>query len=363
MAIASVESRTINQLPQIVENLPVAERKIFDQILQVSASQVDIVLAAWQLPVALQHQQMVKVLNRWQGQVAKFNSARRQRLREATDDSWIRASIAKKASQDDFCTGRFRVDGLLPPIKGTHCEVSLSIASADAFHGVMPFEKHDPFIVPAQEEFLDRLEVAARFFVTANLIDDRAMYSSFMQNNLSQAGASIGYHGHAQVQQGKGFHEGAMEQLFDIQQRYREITGRNYLPDLIKAHQAVGLGVEKQGLHILPVLTPIKERQLLILADCFGQEQQEVLWKVFIHYTGPDGLGVSAFNFSIAYRPAGDGREWSSMPAAVISLVDRGSVGSLNSDIGGSELLLGSSVVAADPYTLQDSLRQAISVN
>ncbi len=209
---------------------------------------------------------------------------------------------------------------------------------------------------------MDRLDVADHFYEAAHRADERAIYSSFGQNNLERGGASLWYHGHAQLQQEIGSHEGVMEGLLDVFHTYRWKTGRDYFQDLFRAHQVVGLGVEKNGVMVMPFLTPTRDRHIRMLAYSFDEPQRDILFRILRYFMDEEGFDAKAFNFSIGYRPISyDGRDWGGFPAIIAEILDRGDIAKRNSDYGFSETLLKSYITSTDPYAVQEGIEQALA--
>ena len=104
---------------------------------------------------------------------------------------------------------------------------------------------------------------------------------------------------------------------------------------------------------LLAHVTPIKERELLLVGTAGGDERDrsfiDALARTLIAYR--DRIGVRSFNLAVWRPPLGDGAEaWGWLPP-IARIVDRGDPFQRSSDIGAMELY-GTPIVATDPYEL-----------
>ncbi|MES0329483.1 MAG: hypothetical protein ABUK06_04270, partial [Dehalococcoidales bacterium] len=158
--------------------------------------------------------------------------------------------------------------------------------------------------------------------------------------------ASI-YHGHAQVSLASGRHYAKIEALRRLAGGYRQRNGRNYFNDLFNVHHALGLAATANGVKILAPLTPFKDNELMIMGDGLDLPFKETVYKALAFFR--DRLGVKSFNLSLVTPPLSPTEEsWQDFPV-LCRLVDRGSLESLTSDIGGVEIYA-ASVVSSDPF-------------
>jgi hypothetical protein len=131
-------------------------------------------------------------------------------------------------------------------------------------------------------------------------------------------------------------------------------------------HRALGLVAgESEGVAIVSTLTPVKERELLIIGQP-GMDERDPAFaatvaRAVVAYR--DLLGVRAFNMALHRPPidhaAAPADRWDTMPP-VVHLVDRGDPDSHSSDIGAMELYA-AAVVGADPFAVADALREGFS--
>jgi len=117
----------------------------------------------------------------------------------------------------------------------------------------------------------------------------------------------------------------------------------------------LGLGGTWGTVRWLAHLTPVKEKETILLAPTLGPDLMAALARVLACFR--DELGVRAFNVAIILPPlAPVGDDWRDFPV-VARLVDRGDPTSATSDIGAMELFA-QPVVAFDPWRLAERLEQ-----
>ncbi|MGH2402015.1 MAG: hypothetical protein ACRDE6_04830, partial [Candidatus Limnocylindria bacterium] len=125
--------------------------------------------------------------------------------------------------------------------------------------------------------------------------------------------------------------------------------------DLVALHRDLGLAVDRvDGVTILAHLTPVKERELLIVGRGGMDERDPAFTDAVAHalIRYRDSIGVRSFNMALWRSPLGG---WKGFPP-IVRLVDRGDLAARPSDIGAMELY-GTPIVGSDPYDLVDALR------
>jgi galactose-1-phosphate uridylyltransferase len=232
-------------------------------------------------------------------------------------------------------------------VEGSHCITASNIAKYDGFHGLVIFNTHHPLLFD-EEAIIDYLEVGRRWAELAHQQDSSAIYYLFMWNCLWRSGASIP-HGHAQISLTRGMHYAKVEALRRAIAGYRQRTGRHYTDDLWRVHAGLGLGHERHGCRVMPHLTPIKEKETLIVGRAADADFARAIHEVLRCYV--DQLGVVSFNL-VVYQPppwvASAPEDWSDFPV-MARIVDRGNPINRTSDFGSMELYA-SSVIASDPF-------------
>jgi hypothetical protein len=153
----------------------------------------------------------------------------------------------------------------------------------------------------------------------------------------------------------RGMHYPRVEMLRRRSLSYDEQQGRDYFDDLWLVHEALGLGLERDGSRVFASLTPIKESEVIILGR--PSEDETALAGAIAHVIAKyREQGVVSYNLALLLPPlSADGNDWRRFPPHA-RLVDRGDTANKTSDIGGMELYA-ASVVAADPFRLADLLR------
>lgn len=364
MAIAeAVETRTIDQLPEIVSGLSGDEAQLFhgpNRIIEVRAYTGELDLGHLSLD-GLTTQLLIEPYNPWNHSRVVFNRERAKRLPELGDLSNLKAEILRTLHHNQFCNyqektpkNRFNGPGR---IESRFNVTAASLYMSAQSHGILIFE-HDPLAIPSEEAFLDRYEVADQWHEAAEDRSPDSVYHSIIENKLKKAGGTV-IHGHAQLAARPGRHEGDMEEYLDNTHWYYDKTGRDYFDDLFRAHQAVGLAIELDGIRAFPSLTPKKEAEVNVFADRFDAPARRFLHKLYSYFMSE----VSpAFNVMIGLRPQSyDGRDWGRVPGVIISIVSRGDPTRENSDIGGFEMM-GTKIVSTDPNLIKEGVTKAVAV-
>lgn len=307
---------------------------------------------------AVRRQTVVRVLDRVMLEGTVFAPLRARRPVDGggngAAEERLAAEIAATAG-DPFCdplaatpaAGWGRVRG----------EVSVSGANAaayDAEHGVLVVDAHDPLAFGAHS-VADLLATGRRWAAAARASDPSSDAYVFLWNCLWRAGGSI-IHGHAQVLLGRGGHHARLERWRRDAAAYG--SGSRYLDDLLAVHRDLGLAVPLPGVTLLAALTPVKERELWVVADPGVDDDdpafREAVGRTVVAYR--DALGVRAFNL-VLWRAPLDAR-WPEL-RPLVRLVDRGAPFVRPSDIGAMELFA-TPVVGADPFAVVAAMRTAL---
>jgi hypothetical protein len=226
------------------------------------------------------------------------------------------------------------------------------VAKFDGFHGVLIFDEPDPLRF-SEDQVRDYIDTGLRWAEAARKVDEDAKYFFFMWNCLGRAGASLS-HGHAQVALTKGMHYAKIEALRREALAYKEKHGSDYFEDLFAIHRSLGCGFENEGVRLLASLTPIKEREVILMAPTLSSELKMRLYEVLACFR--DSLGVVSFNVAIYMPPLSETEEsWEGFPVQV-RVVDRGDPKARASDWGAMEMYA-QSVVASDPFSVAVALK------
>ena len=239
-------------------------------------------------------------------------------------------------------------------VRVEHATTASNIAKYDRFHGVVDFDDHNPLHL-TPEKVSDYVSVGLEWGRRALEADPQALYPFLMWNCLWRAGGSI-IHGHAQVTATRGTHYPKVERLRRAAFSYAADHDCDYFADLYRLHEALGLSLPLRGVRAFASLTPVKEKELVVVGR--GPEDEALHRAVGALLQGyVVDLGVRAFNVAFYMPPLGPTEEdWSDFPT-VVYIVDRGDPANRTSDIGAMELYA-VSVVASDPFRVAHLLRE-----
>ena len=298
-------------------------------------------------------QNVVKVTNLATLEGTLFAPLRARRPVDGRAERSLADEIA--ATEDDpFCSPETGTPAdTFGRIRGARMITGANAALADAHHAILVFDTHDPLAFDAS--------LVADLFATGRAWADRAAADDpsaanylLIWNCLWRAGGSI-VHGHAQALLGAGLHYVHLERFHRSVLDYRSRHDRDLVADMVALHSDLGLSVEAGGVATLAHLTPVKERELLVVGQPGMDERDPVFTdavsRALMAYR--DRLGVTSFNLALWRAPL-DGR-WPEQPP-MVRLVDRGDPFSRPSDIGAMELY-GTPIVGGDPYEVVSQLR------
>jgi hypothetical protein len=355
---------TVTRLDEIVVALPVEDRLAFERVFQVNVSHGELVPPETMHPWIEEHfgevdlvrqQEIVKVTNVVTLEGALFNRLRSARpiprqpfdLEEGLADSDDDPFDQPFADTPEDTFGR---------IESEWCVTASNIAKFDGYHGLVIFKEKHPLRF-TREQVHDYLNTGERWAALAHQDDPSAKYYLFVWNCLPRAGASR-LHGHAQVLLGRDMHYAAIEKLRRAAVLFEATHRENYFDALYAAHELVGAGFRRGGVRVLANLAPVKEHEVILLADEMSDALKDCIYETLACFR--DRLGVSSFNL-VLYRPplAPTHESWDGFPI-MVRIVDRGDPTSGTNDFGGMELYA-ASVVASDPLQLAQTLQDALA--
>ncbi|MFQ5885620.1 MAG: hypothetical protein ACE5II_00130 [Anaerolineae bacterium] len=355
-----MSTKGIAHLPDMVAALSPSERELFHRLFHLSTTVGRLNPPPSMHPWIEEHfgslemvlvQRIIKVTNlvTWEG--ALFNEIRSQRPMEATVKADLREAIIESEG-DPFChPTEGTPEDSFGRVKGSHSVTASNIAKYDGFHGLVIFDQHDPLRF-SQEEVADYIDTALAWAQEANSEEPEAKYLFFMWNCLWKAGASI-IHGHAQMTLSREMHYAKIERLRRAALDYRATHGGNYFDDLYRIHASLGLASTRKGTRLLAYLTPVKEKEILLLSPELDNDLKEAIFGVLRCYV--ESLGVSAFNLAFIMPPLALAKEdWGGFPV-MVRLLDRGDPMNRTADIGAMELYA-SSVISSDPFQVAAAL-------
>jgi len=357
------DSPSITQLAALVQALPQEEQQRFQRIFH-----VDSVVGELRAPPAMhawierhfgsleavQQQRIVKVTNLITVEGALFNALRGRRPAGAKDTADLEQTI-RNSRGDAFCRPlEATPEDAFGRVQGQHCITAANVAKYDGLCSVVIFDEHNPLVF-GPEQVKDYFDTALSWARQAHCVDKEAVYFFLLWNCLWRSGSSV-LHGHAQMSLGRGMHYAKVERLRRAALLYRIGHGVNYFDDLYAVHKALGLAVDDGPVRILAHLTPLKDKEVILMAPRLDDDLKRAIHKALRVYI--DQLGVRSFNLALHLRPIdGVPEDWKGFPAQV-RIVDRGDPQDRASDMGAMDLY-GSSVVASDPFDVAQALRRA----
>lgn len=304
----------------------------------------------------LEKQQIINVYNRWTGEGSLFNSLRAQRPGMSADERVNELQIIEQYINDsypgcDFCQPeKYTPNDIFGRLKGKYCITGANIAKYDAWSSIIFFNEHHPLKF-SYKEVADYLETGWAWFLKVQEQDPDYKYPTFLWNCLPRAGASQ-IHGHAQILMSEKPYA-KFRALLKAATRYQQVKHRDYFQDLSNAHQALGLAIGDSDLGVMASLTPVKEKELIILSKKSPYLSDEVKKTIYSSLrTYLDVLGVTSFNLALM-GPAINRED--DVPY-LVRMVDRGSMLKNTADMGAMEIY-GSSVIADDPYRVIEALK------
>jgi hypothetical protein len=362
--------RSIIHLEDLVGALSPEERERFARVFQVNTTigelrppqaMHDWIEKYFGTVEAVRRQHIVKVTNLITLEGALFNELRASRPMESSvlHPAFSAGRGAGDLQQiimsnvgDPFCRPlEGTPEDVFGRVKGEHCITASNVAKYDGFHGLVVFDEHNPLRFTA-EEVADYIDTALDWARQAHCVDKDARYFFLMWNCLWKSGASI-LHGHMQMTLGRGIHYARIEHLRRAALLYQIGHGVSYFDDLYDIHQSLGLTAEHNAVRILAYLTPIKEKEVILISKCLDEDLKYALYKVLDCFVSK--LGVTSFNLALCMRPIDSVEEdWRGFPI-VVRVVDRGDPNNRTADFAAMELYA-SSVITSDPFQVAQAL-------
>jgi galactose-1-phosphate uridylyltransferase len=243
-------------------------------------------------------------------------------------------------------------------VESGHGVTAANVSRYDSLNSLVIFSERDPLAF-TPESLQAHFSLALEWFKKAHAWDAAASYPYVLWNCLWRAGGSVA-HGHLQVTLARNTHYARIERLRADAGRYLSENGASYFDDLFSVHRALGCGLTVGDSRVLAHLTPVREKEVVVLAQRLDAASLRVLHDVLAAFR--DRMGVRSFNVGIALPPMAPVEEpWDDFPV-MMRIVDRGDLGNRTSDVGGMELFA-ESVVASDPFAVAAELRDAMGVS
>lgn len=353
----------ILKLEEYLHQLGEEERGLFERIFKVFVtegslepppSMVPWIEARFGSINKVLRQKIVKIINLVTLESALFNSLRADRPMEARSSEEVE-NIIKAQEGDPFCRPlELTPADVFGRIRGHYSITASNVAKYDGFHGLVIFDQHNPLSF-SLEEVKDYFNTALAWAWKAHQADPEARYFFLMWNCLWKSGASI-IHGHLQMTLTRGMHYAKVEALRRVALEYKERFGSDYFDDLYRVHKALGIGWEEKGTRIFVYLTPIKEKETILMAPELSDSLQEATYQVLRAFI--DRMGVKSFNLALYMPPLSPTAEsWEGFPC-LIRIVDRGDPSNRTSDFGAMELYA-ASVISDDPFQVAKILKES----
>lgn len=348
---------SILDLPERIARLSGVARERADRLLEavlIEGSTVPpVALEPWLCDTfgsveAVRHQRLARVTNLATLESTVFATLRSRRPVDGGEHPRDLVAEIAATGGDPFCDPEHQTPAdTFGRVRGARMVTGANAALADAHHAVLVFDHHDPLALDAGL-VRDLLDTGRAWAERARADDPAADRYLLIWNCLWRAGGSI-IHGHAQALLGRGRHHSALDRFLRDARSYREAHGADLVADLVAVHRDLGLARELAGgVTVIAHLTPIKERELLVVGRPGMDERDpafaDATWRALSACV--DRLGVRSFNLALWRSPLGDGPD--EMPPTV-RIVDRGDPMSRPSDIGAMELY-GTPIVGSDPY-------------
>jgi hypothetical protein len=349
------------QLPEVLARLTGEARRRADRLLDVrivrGRTDPPPEMDAWLERTfgsvdAVREQAVVKVMNLATLEATVFAPLRARRPLDLAPTGGDLAAEIQATEGGPFCHPETDTPAdVFGRVRGARVVTGANAALAEAHHGVIVFDRHDPLAFDA--ELIGDVLTTGRKWAEGARTDDATAGNYFLLwNCLWRAGGSV-VHGHAQVLLGNGPHVARLERLRRDVEAYRASAGADLITDIVASHRDLGLVRDIGDVALVGHVTPLKERELLLVGKAGGDERDrsfiDALARTLIAYR--DRIGVRSFNLAIWRPPLGDGAAaWGWLPP-IARIVDRGDPFQRSSDIGAMELY-GTPIVATDPYDL-----------
>ena len=308
---------------------------------------------------AVRHQSLLRVTNLATLDGTIFAPLRSRRPIDGESRAAHLAREIAATADDPFCNAMTSTPAdPFGRVRGRRMVSGANAALADAHHAVLVFDEHDPLAIDA-DLVHDLLTTGRAWADRARASDPAATNYLLIWNCLWRAGGSI-VHGHAQALVGEGPHQARLERFRRDAAAYRARHAADLVDDMLALHDDLGLAEERTGITTVAHVTPLKEREVLVIGPAGTDERDPAFADAVAHVllAYRDRLGVRSFNLALWRPPLGIGQPdgWDGFPT-MVRIVDRGDLFSRPSDIGAMELY-GTPIVGSDPHDVMAALRE-----
>lgn len=364
------KTATIANVEELLNELTETERSLIKKIFDISVSRGALlypedpeVIKGYGPRERVEEQKIIRITNKVTYESSHFNELRSGRPFQTKEHIELEEEI-KRTEGCIFCIPKAysitSTDTFLKfgRIKKKTCYTASNPGKYDGYHGLVIFNDHNPY---SFADFPDYLDCSIEWAKEAQMKDRKAIYFFFMWNCLWKAGGSI-IHGHTQMSLGKGMHYGKIEYLLKAASVYKE----NYFEDLYTIHEILGLGFRADKARLMAYLTPIKEKEIIIIAKTIEDVKKVVPKALSCFYSE---LGVRSFNLALICPPSAifkdidneEKQRWKDFPI-MIRIVDRGDLAIRTADFGAMELYA-CNVISSDPFIVARKLRSAFELD
>lgn len=313
----------------------------------------------------IENQTVVTSYNRYTEEYSMFNEVRRyrpgyQEKLSPENEHIIQQAITDSEGADkcDFCSMERTAVDVFGRIESKHCYTASNIAKYEQWHGLIVSKAHSPLIFD-KEMLQDYMETAHEWYRRVNKLDPEAQFPHLMWDAGKRASASQ-IHQHLQMIITQDRYLTRTEHTRAASVRFEQDYALNYWEELIAIHESLGLAVRAGPTIVLSYITPIKEREMIIVTEnshhpSFGRAIAAALHAL------TDDMGCRAFSLAISFAPLDNKGNTAFGPfPAMARVVDRGSPLDARSDVGAMEFY-GANNVGADPYHIMPFLRKQVA--
>ncbi len=341
------------------------EKILFDRIFKIYETTGELVPPKEMYPWIIENfgsvesvvkQDFIKITNHIMYEGSVFNELRMKRPQiKAASYEEILAEIQKSIGGPFSDPLKMTPADTFGRIKGKYCITASNIAKYDGLHGVIIYDDPNPLLF-TRERIRDYFDVARKWFVKAHESKRKAVYPILTWNCLWKAGASI-IHGHSQLAITEGQAYSRIEKLRYLSLRYQEKYRTNYFDDVYQIHKKLGLALERDQVKLIVKITPVKEKEIAILAPRFNDTLADMVSDTLQIYR--EKMGVMSFNLVVILPPMEYTAEvWQHVPI-IVFIVDRGSLENKGTDFASSEIYA-QSIIGSNPYNVFDNLRRSL---
>ncbi|XP_031552276.1 uncharacterized protein LOC116289476 [Actinia tenebrosa] len=307
-------------------------------------------------------QHLMFVNNRYTQESTVFNPLRAKRpgagggggpeVKKAVDEM-----IAKSSKDCDFCN--FRNMTAKDPFGSIESKYAVSVSNTfkiEKFHGLILWKHHNPMEFN-EEQFLDLMDVAQKWFVKAHNADKEYSYPHIYWDVLSKASASQP-HPHLHVNLASGQYYAKWARLHEAAISYsRNHQGANYFTHLVKVHSLLGLTVHFGEATAMAYVTPQASHEVMLISKRPGNDIFRLLFYTMRAYI--DDMGLYAMSAGMVFPKMIPKPENGDLPM-IMRVVYRGALTSSRADISSIELF-GTPNVNVDPYSVVKSIRRTMA--